>query len=80
MKVLIVLAWILGYIVVGVIATVVSYKFFSQDKEDAIAIGVCWPILGTLSLLLYVSGIIAMGICEGGEKLWDWIETKTKNR
>ena len=78
MKVLTILAWILGYIVFGVITTAISYKYFDQDREEAVAIGICWIITVPISIILFISGMIIMGIDNGAEKIWDWVETKRK--
>lgn len=78
MKILLIILKVLGYIVIGAIVTVIAYKFFDQDREEAIAIGIGWPILGTLGLIFYISGTIAMLLCEGGEMLWEWVEKKIK--
>lgn len=78
MKVLIVLAWILGYIVFGVITTVVSYKYFDQDRDEAVAIGICWIITVPIFIILFMAGMILMWIESGTEKIWDWVETKKK--
>ena len=72
-KILIALAWVIGYLLVGVIAAIIAHKAFYCPKNEAVYWVIAWPF-GPFVLLILAAAGITMWIGEVGEAVWDWAE------
>ena len=79
MKTLIVIAYILGYILLGIVTTVVHNKAnIGMDKEESIAAGVMWPFFWIGLLIVFLSWILFFWWMEKLADWWDARERKKK--
>ena len=79
MKTLIVIAYILGYIILGIVTAVVHNKFNNgMDKEESIGAGVLWPFLWIGLLIVFLAWLLFFWWMEKLADWWDDRECKKK--
>jgi len=75
LKILIALAWVIGYLMVGVIAAIIANKAFDCQKNEAVYWVIAWPF-GPFVLIFLLAASVTALIGEAGEMLWNWAEKK----
>ena len=79
MKTLIVIAYILGYILLGIVTAVVHNKVnIGTDKEESIAAGVLWPFLWIGALVIFLAWLLFFWWMEKLADWWDARERRNK--
>lgn len=78
MKTLIVIAYILGYIILGIVTAVVHNKTNNgMDKEESIAAGVMWPFVWIGLLIVFLAWFLFFWWME---KLADWWDDRERRK
>ena len=75
LKILIALAWVVGYLMVGVIAAIIAHRAFDCPKNEAVYWVIAWPF-GPFVLIFLLSAGITVWVGEAGEAIWNWAEKK----
>lgn len=71
--------YILGYIFLGIITTIVLHKLFKCDKSDSIGWGIFWPLVWFFGPVLLLTGLAICGI-DWLADLWEDLERKHKTK